>query len=535
MKIRITEGPQKGKVFDMSGRTEAVIGRETDCDISIRDEGSSRHHARLVRDGDTLFIEDLGSTNGTKVNGHNVIKRSLGPSDQVRIGATVFELAYPDVEQRVGRTSVNLDSSHPSVEISIHHEQADLLANRTADAARDALEDERKVLREVSEIVHLIATEDDSESMLKSTLHRMQQILRADVACILLRDADNTNWMVRAVAVPSGIVDSITVSRSIVEAAVLEGVAILCQDTMDDVRFDPGKSIVMYGISSALCAPLKIEGRFCGALLLDRRGSAESFSPLDLRFAATVGNMLSVFLEKERLEAEARERERLAVIGEVMAGLAHYAKNILMGMKFSTATLKKVLEKKEYESAHGFLQSIEAQQERISGLVLDMLSYAKDRKPDRTEVALAGVLDAVTTPFQRHLQEQKIELKLEVAPGTPNVHAEETSMHRVFLNLLGNAIDAVTSAPEGNPKRVEISISPATDGAVVCFRDTGCGISTDQLARIFEVFYSTKGSKGTGLGLAVVKKLIEEHGGKIEVDSREGEWTEFRVTLPVGE
>ena len=79
----------------MSGRTEAVIDRESDCDISIRDEGSSRHHARLVRDGDTLFIEDLGSTNGTKANGHNVIKRSPGASVQVRIGATVFELAIP--------------------------------------------------------------------------------------------------------------------------------------------------------------------------------------------------------------------------------------------------------------------------------------------------------------------------------------------------------------------------------------------------------------------------------------------------------
>jgi hypothetical protein len=80
----------------------------------------------------------------------------------------------------VGRTSVNLDSSHPSVQISIHHEQDDLLANRTAAAARDTLEDERKVLREVSEIVHLIAAEDDSESMLKSTHSKNA----ADLACL---------------------------------------------------------------------------------------------------------------------------------------------------------------------------------------------------------------------------------------------------------------------------------------------------------------------------------------------------------------
>ena len=111
------------------------------------------------------------------------------------------------------------------------------------------------------------------------------------------------------------------------------------------------------------------------------------------------------------------------------------------------------------------------------------------------------------------------------------------SLHRAFLNLFVNARDVLISRPKGVERLFRVSCMPVDDGENVELRfyDTGGGIPADKISSVFNAFYSTKGSGGTGLGLAVVKKIVTEHGGTIRVESEFGKWTEFIITLPAAD
>ncbi len=133
-----------------------------------------------------------------------------------------------------------------------------------------------------------------------------------------------------------------------------------------------------------------------------------------------------------------------------------------------------------------------------------------------------------------HLKEEKIELDIISPNKNVKVFGEDASIHRIFLNLLVNAFDSFKNKPKDSVKKIRINVIEKENNMVdVKFYDTGCGIAEDKLDKIFNIFFSTKGSEGTGLGLAVVKKIIDEHKGSITVESVYGKWTEFTVTLPI--
>jgi signal transduction histidine kinase len=252
----------------------------------------------------------------------------------------------------------------------------------------------------------------------------------------------------------------------------------------------------------------------------------------DLRLTATVANLLGLLLEKEQAESEARQRERLAVIGEVVANLAHHAKNIIASLRFGLGTLKLAVSRGHTEKLVQYVSMIETQQGRLSDLVLNMLSYSKERIPLRQQVGLQALIEEVTGPFRAQLEETGVTLVTTCEPPDLEVWAEPAALHRAFLNLLVNAIDALQS-DTGREKAIRVAAERVDGRRVsVWFRDTGCGIPSAERERIFDVFYSTKGARGTGLGLAVVRKVILEHGGTISVDSAVDAGTEFTILFP---
>ena len=310
--------------------------------------------------------------------------------------------------------------------------------------------------------------------------------------------------------------------------------ALLTDNPLADDRFDPSESIVMQKISSALCAPMTIEDELTGVICIDRRNRRDAFTPLDLRFTATVANILGVYLEKLRIQDEYIKQERLAAVGEVIAGLAHYAKNIITGLHLSVGGIQRMLKRQSYDTMDTCVQAIATEEQRLTNLILDMLSYAKDHEPVRMEMNINDVIASVVRPFILELCDQSIRLEQVLDPELPSLMAERNALHRVILNLFVNAMDALRDTGERD-KRIRITTALSEDQAsmVLTMWDSGCGVPQDESEKIFGVFFSTKGSKGTGLGLAVSRKIIEEHGGTIDVESTEGEWTEFRIRLPI--
>jgi PAS domain S-box-containing protein len=266
----------------------------------------------------------------------------------------------------------------------------------------------------------------------------------------------------------------------------------------------------------------KIPVRFSGTILWEKKkmmGAVAFFQ--DLR-------------EIKRLEKELVDSERLAAIGQTVAGMAHCIKNILHGFKGGKYLMDVGIEKDNKDKLTKGWQMIQRNITRTSDLVLDLLSYSKQREPEfesclPNEIA-ADVCDIVTPSAHDY----HINIIRNFSEEIGEVIMDPRTIHRGLMNLVSNAIDACIF-DENVQKKHWVKVSTTLeDGEYINFKveDNGSGMNQEVKNKIFSSFFSTKGAKGTGLGLLVTSKLIEEHRGTIDVTSKEGQGTIFTMRLP---
>lgn len=535
MKLQVFDSQnQPGRVFETSDEGEITIGRGSACTVCLDDSEASRRHARIVFENQRALIEDLNSKNGTRLNGHQVFRSALTEGDELSIGTTLLRVSglpsQPDIES----TFLRMRDTGARVVIALPQVDADILVGRTLSLTAADLEHENHVLREICRITQLVAGRTDRQTILLTILREIRELLDADMVCLLTRAGDGSRWEIQAHDGCESAEGHVNVSQTIIRQAIEEEKAILSTDPLGDSRFDGSQSIATEGLSSAICSPVRIGDRFGGALFMDRRRRVDAFTELDLRLTASVANILGMFLAKEEFENAARQAARLAAVGEAMASLAHYIKNVITGFRLTLSMLGTAFAHHDREKEAKYLGMLGEQEQRISDLMLNMLSYVKDRVPDRRSVELSELVRNVVEPLRSRMDAEGIIFDFRCDPVTAMIQADETSLYRVLLNLMLNTLDAFESKKNATEKKVTLTVTPLPGGGgKFVFRDTACGIPAAKLARIFDAFYSTKGARGTGLGLAVVLKLVKEHGGELTVDSVEGSWTEFRFTIPL--
>jgi signal transduction histidine kinase/pSer/pThr/pTyr-binding forkhead associated (FHA) protein len=535
MKIEIVDGVEKGRVFRFENTAEVTIGRDDQCDVSLADPKVSRRHARIAPREGHLLIEDLGSSNGIRINGLKIHNLVLEEGDKIMLGDAVLivtGLPPGKPDQRASRMVRVSDRTRTVVLSILPQHKADILGQSPAPEELDALRADHQSLRAISEISQALAGQRGTEETVHAVVGILRTSCEADTACVLTRSKGDKDWTVRAVRTRMAPEAEMQISETIIQQSLDEGVAILCRDPFKDDRFRGSVSIVAEGITSAISSPMRFDGGFNGVLFLDRRNRPDVFTERDLRLTATVANLLGLLLDRDRVEAEARQRARLAVIGEVVANLAHHAKNVIAGLNFGLSNLKSALARKDYDRLPQYVQLFEQQHGRLSEVVLNMLSYSKDRTPVYGTVQVKRMIDSIAQPFGDRLKDQGVALVVDCRPGDIAVWAEEAALHRAILNLFVNSLDAL-QASKGAAKEIRITAAPHdTDQVDIRFRDTGVGIAVEDMDKVFDIFFSKKGANGTGLGLAVVKKVVTEHGGDVQVTSEPGAWTEFRIRLP---
>jgi signal transduction histidine kinase len=161
-----------------------------------------------------------------------------------------------------------------------------------------------------------------------------------------------------------------------------------------------------------------------------------------------------------------------------------------------------------------------------------MLAYSKERKPETQLCQVNGICKEAAELMFGRIQAKTGKLHLDLDQKLPGIQADPQGIHRCLLNLISNAFDALEQ--DDGEVRIITRSNPEESDVLITVEDNGAGIPENISQRIFDVFFSTKGSQGTGLGLAVTKKIIEEHKGSIEVQSNPGQGTKFTVRLPVG-
>jgi signal transduction histidine kinase len=232
-------------------------------------------------------------------------------------------------------------------------------------------------------------------------------------------------------------------------------------------------------------------------------------------------------IEREvRREKVAMQTEKQASIDELSSTIAHEIRNPIAAAKSLVQQMGEdptSIENVEY--AKVAVDELDRVERRISHL----LRFAKEEDYQFEHVNLATVVDAALTQMRAKLDAAKVSIARNYIAG-PTVQADKEKLKQVFTNILDNALDAFEGVGEG--RRIDLFIENGGRRAIVRLRDNGCGIAADKLERIFNPFFTTK-EKGTGLGMAISKKIVEAHEGTIDVVSEPGRGTEFAVAIPL--
>lgn len=235
--------------------------------------------------------------------------------------------------------------------------------------------------------------------------------------------------------------------------------------------------------------------------------------------------MLQDISERKRLQEQLRKTERIAELGTLASGMAH---EIGTPMNVILGRAEYLMDRVADESIKKGLQTIISQVERITKVMNQLLAFARRKQPERRPVALGEIVENSLDMFRERLAKNRIRVELQLDPACPMVLADADQMSQVLINLVMNALHAM---PDGGLLR--ISLAPEKETVRLTVADTGHGMPPEVAQKIFEPFFTTKEfGKGTGLGLTVVKGIIEEHQGSITVDSESGKGTTFTILLP---
>jgi len=242
----------------------------------------------------------------------------------------------------------------------------------------------------------------------------------------------------------------------------------------------------------------------------------------------------------KHLEEELIKSERLAAIGQTVAGLGHYIKNILIGLKGGAYIVNSAIDKKDMNSLRDGWKMVERSIHKVSALVLDLLSYSKEREPQYRKCFPNDIIKEVCGLLEQHANRYNISIIKKLDDSIGEICMDPEALHRCGLNLVSNAIDAcIFDHGDYNKEKdwfVEVRTALERDNKMrIEIIDNGCGMDEDVKDKIFTSFFSTKGGKGTGLGLLVTQKIASELGGSIEVQSELGKGSTFTIKLPYKE
>jgi len=341
-----------------------------------------------------------------------------------------------------------------------------------------------------------------------------------------------------------------------VDYVLLEKKGILLSDARRDERFQAVQSIVRAGICEVICVPMKGRHQTLGVLYLDTSTSINRLAALarasgspeitttgkftgdHLSLAIALAHQAALAVEETRYYQAMVNAERLAAVGQTVAALAHDLKNILHNLQFGGEMLEQGIAQKDDTFLQQGWKIVRKNQGKIHDLVMNMLSYSKEREPCIEPCDLNALVREVVELIQPRSREKGVQLGI-VRPdeARPSVPCDPEAIHRALLNILTNALDAVEEV-EGPRVAVGVMrekiIDPAKGAWMrIVVQDNGPGIEAERLGDIFRPFVSTKGARGTGLGLAVSRKILREHGGDILVQSEVGKGSRFSLRLPL--
>jgi len=540
-KLTVIAGPDEGKEFPLPTDQPQLIGRSSEA-LPITDNTVSRRHAELTPDGSIWYIRDLKSNNGTQVNGVNIKDRiRLEPGDEITVGITVLLFGIAPDERTFSPVLLTDDNEHEiDVELTLPSSGDSYIGDAIDPTA--AAEDHLRVIYALTSITASIV---NKRELLDAVMILIFNEFKPERGVIMIPGATPEAPMVPGIiryATPPQDEDAakIRVSTTILNAA-MDGDGVLSTNAMQDPRFAAGDSVQQYQIRSAICSPITFGDQPFGAIYIDSSTVHHAFDRQQLALLNAIGQHTGLALANADEHLKRVNSERMAAIGETVANLSHSIKNILQGLKGGADVVEIGLHKGDLDISRNGWGILRRNLDRIASLTMNMLTFGRKLQLDLELTHINKIAHDIAQLMESICAEKGVALIVDADPEMPPISVDPSLIHQAMMNLVSNAIEAVE--PETGAVTVRVSFvesRPDTKKAgavlrpsvVISVIDNGPGISHDRLAWIFEPFNTTKGLKGTGLGLAVTKRIAYEHKGRIRVESTPGAGSVFKVILP---
>jgi two-component system NtrC family sensor kinase len=546
--LLVIQGVDQGARFEID-EAEVGLGRGVQNAVRIHDTEVSRAHARIDRIDGKFQLTDLHSSNGTFVNGAPVNTRELIGGEEIQIGRTVLLFSAQPVKSDADNIAARVallgeqeaDNRANIVGQPVSHD-SQALATLSGETARAQTLANLQVLYRIAEEV--VRPSNSIEQLLERILDLTIEVTAADRGCVLLRDSRTGEVVPRVFRHRPGLkaTDRMGVSRSIVDYVLRNRQGVRTSDARTDVRFTPGQSILQGGIREAICVPMQGRYDLQGAVYIDITTPPERalldnlpqgrFNEELLRLMVAIARQSALAVEDNRYQQALVKAERLAAVGQTIAILSHHIKNILQGVRGGSYLIDMGLKDHSEDLVRKGWGIVEKNQQKIYHLVMDMLTFSKERQPVLKPADLNETVADVCELLAARAEELGVALTWVPTAYLPTMSFDAEGIHRSVLNIVGNALDAVEGR-EGGAVQVSTAYEPVARLVSVVIADNGPGIPPELMPQLFNIFESTKGARGTGIGLAVSQKIIREHGGEILVESRPNAGARFTLEWPV--
>ena len=554
----VIQGKSRGTRVELDGLdgVAITIGRESGNVVQVDDNEVSRRHAEIRKTNGAFLLGDLKSSNGTFLNDERIERSELTRGDRIRIGRTVLLFAQDasDLES-VPRIDIvppaGADGSRIISSLGVPAGLAGAIGGgRDDDSIQLAtpggpqghwLARARSNLQVMYRTTLAVSHTLDIDDLLARVLELVFEWVEADRGCIMLLDADSGVLKPKARRDRrEGRPESMVISQTILDYVLANREGVLTSDAREDDRFSGGHSVVRTGVREAICVPMQGRYEIVGVIYVDtttplvgmlERGRRR-FTDEHLKLMIAIGHQAALAVEDTTHYSALVQAERLAAVGHTIATLSHHIKNILQGIRGGSYLVEMGLENEDLAVLRKGWDIVRRNQDKISSLVMDMLSFSKERKPELVEADLAAVVADVVETVQHRAVDAGIRVTCGPAADLPRCRFDPEGISRAVLNVVTNALDAVEERPDG-----AVTITTTADTAAglarIVVTDNGPGMPAERLAEIFNLFVSTKGARGTGLGLTVSRKILREHGGDIRAESTVGTGSRFVLEFPL--
>ena len=456
------------------------------------------------------------------------------------------ELAVPLAVDGEVRGVLNVDSDKLD---AFTDEDQELLEGLAAQAARvihhtwlyEQLRLKAQLFESLASVSQTINSTLNLDDALKVITREACVLMHGRMCSLMLLD-DSHTWLDLRASYGAGETylskPRLSVEESLIGVVVRRRKPLQLENIQTSARYQNIEIARREGLIALLSVPLIFGGQVIGALNV-YKAESYNFSNEEVRILSALAELSAIAIEKARLyervvdiEEQLRRNEKLSALGLLAAEVAHEIRNPLTVMKMLYHSLD--LQFPESDPRAKDARIIDEKLELLNKIVEQILDFARTTEPQLSPVNLNQLVDELGLLVRHKLKNQNIQLIRKLQPDLPVVMGESTQLEQAFLNLILNAAEAM---PEGGVLSIRSRAVGRDNGVashvLIEFKDTGQGMTEEQQRRAFTSVLSTTKRKGTGIGLAIVGRVVETHRGKITLKSRPGSGTTVSVTLPV--